>query len=82
MDSLLADISNFTRNLTESCHSVGPASAFDDERVLTSRGLVSLIQYSHYSLLATVEAIFNLGMLGRNDTSGTPILESFGSGIP
>ena len=30
------------------------------------------VQYSHYSLVATVEAIFNLGTLGRNDTSATP----------
>jgi hypothetical protein len=27
------------------------------------------MEYSHYSLLATVEAIFNLGTLGRNDTA-------------
>jgi hypothetical protein len=33
---------------------------------------MQLSQYSHYSLLATVEAIFNQGTLGRNDTSATP----------
>ena len=32
-------------------------------------GYVSHMEYSHYSLLATVEAIFNLGTLGRNDTA-------------
>jgi len=39
-------------------------------------------QYSHYSLLATVEAIFNLGTLGRNDTSATPMSDLFRGGIP
>jgi hypothetical protein len=29
------------------------------------------------SLLATVEAIFNLGTLGRNDTSATPMSDLF-----
>ena len=36
----------------------------------------------HYSLLATVEAIFNLGTLGRNDTSATPMSDLFRGGIP
>jgi hypothetical protein len=40
------------------------------------------VQYSHYSLLATVEAIFNLGTLGRNDTSATPMSDLFRGGIP
>src|SRR5437773_5700752 len=35
------------------------------------------VQYSHYSLPATVEAIFNLGTLGRNDTSATPMSDLF-----
>ena len=35
------------------------------------------VQYSDYSLLATVEAIFNLGTLGRNDTSATPMSDLF-----
>jgi hypothetical protein len=35
-----------------------------------------------YSLLATVEAIFNLGTLGRNDTSATPMSDLFRGGIP
>ena len=34
------------------------------------------------SLLATVEAIFNLGTLGRNDTSATPMSDMFRGGIP
>ena len=41
-----------------------------------------LSQYSHYSLLATVEAIFNLGTLGRNDTFATPMSDLFRGGIP
>ena len=40
------------------------------------------VQYSHYSLLATVEGIFNLGTLGRNDTSATPMSDLFTGGIP
>ena len=40
------------------------------------------VQYSHYSLLATVEGIFNLGTLGRNDTSATPMSDPFRGGIP
>ena len=39
-------------------------------------------QYSHSSLLATVEAISNLGTLGRNDTSATPMSDLFRGGIP
>jgi hypothetical protein len=35
-----------------------------------------------HSLLATVEAIFNLGTLGRNDTSATPMSDLFRGGIP
>jgi len=45
-------------------------------------GYVSEAQYSHYSLLATVEAIFNLGSLGRNDTSAAPMSDLFSGGIP
>ena len=39
------------------------------------------VQYSHYSLLATVEAILNLGTLERNDTSATPMSDLFRGGI-
>jgi hypothetical protein len=39
-------------------------------------------QDSHYWLLATVEAIFNLGTLGRDDTSATPMSDLFRGGIP
>ena len=35
-----------------------------------------------FPLLATVEAIFNLGTLGRNDTSATPMSDLFRGGIP
>jgi hypothetical protein len=38
--------------------------------------------YNPYSLPATVEAIFNLGTLGRNDTSATPMSDLFRGGIP
>lgn len=40
-------------------------------------GYTSPVTYSHYSLLATVEAIFNLGSLGRNDTTATPMTDLF-----
>lgn len=40
-------------------------------------GYVSHLEYSHYSLLATVEAIFNLGNLGRNDASATAMSDLF-----
>jgi hypothetical protein len=39
-------------------------------------------QYSHYSLLATVKAIFNSGTLGGNDTSAAPMSDLFRGGIP
>lgn len=45
-------------------------------------GYVSTVEYSHYSLLATVEAIFDLGSLGRNDTGATPMSDLFAQGIP
>jgi len=32
--------------------------------------------------IATVEAIFNLGTLGRNDTSAAPMSDMFRGGIP
>jgi phospholipase C len=35
---------------------------------------ISQVQYSHYSLIATIEAIYNLGNLGRNDASA-PIMQ-------
>jgi phosphatidylinositol-3-phosphatase len=34
-------------------------------------GAVSSTQYSHYSVLATIEKIFDLGNLGRNDAGAT-----------
>jgi phospholipase C len=37
-------------------------------------GYKSQIQYSHYSLLATLEAIYNLGNLGRDD-AGAPTMQ-------
>ncbi|MGI0069581.1 MAG: alkaline phosphatase family protein, partial [Nitrosopumilaceae archaeon] len=40
-------------------------------------GYSSSMQYTHYSLLATVENIFNLGNLGRNDSGAVPMSELF-----
>ena len=40
-------------------------------------GYVSHVEYSHYSLLATVEAIFNLGSLGRNDATASAMGDLF-----
>ena len=40
-------------------------------------GYVSQVQYSHYSLLATVEAIFNTGNLGRNDATASAMSDMF-----
>lgn len=45
-------------------------------------GYVSSREYSHYSLLATVEAIFGLGNLGRNDATANVMTDLFSSGIP
>ena len=39
----------------------------------TANGTVSERNYNHYSLLNLIESIFNLGNLGRNDASATPI---------
>ncbi len=41
------------------------------------QGYTSDVQYSHYSLLATVEAIFKLGSLGRNDAEAPPMTDLF-----
>jgi len=46
------------------------------------QGYVSTVQYTHYSLLATVEAIFGLGNLGRDDATATPMSDLFSSGFP
>jgi phosphatidylinositol-3-phosphatase len=40
-------------------------------------GYVSQVQYSHYSLLATVEAIFGTGSLGRNDATANVMSDMF-----
>ncbi len=47
-------------------------------------GYVSHVAYSHYSLLATVEAIFKTGGLGRNDATASPMddLFSASAGFP
>lgn len=41
------------------------------------QGFVSNIYYTHYSLLATVEMIFQLGNLGRNDSTATVMSDMF-----
>jgi hypothetical protein len=38
-----------------------------------ANGTISEQNYNHYSLLSLVESIFNLGNLGRNDATATPI---------
>jgi phospholipase C len=45
-------------------------------------GYVSHANYSHYSLLATVEAIFKLGNLGRNDATASVMGDLFTNGVP
>jgi phosphatidylinositol-3-phosphatase len=40
-------------------------------------GYVSSLEYSHYSLLATVESIFGLGTLGRSDSTASPMSDLF-----
>ena len=40
-------------------------------------GYVSQVPYSHYSLLATVEAIFKTGNLGRNDATASVMSDLF-----
>jgi phosphatidylinositol-3-phosphatase len=45
-------------------------------------GYTSHTSYSHYSLLATVEAIFNLGNLGRDDSGANTMADLFTRGIP
>jgi phospholipase C len=42
---------------------------------------VSHVAYSHYSLLATVEAIFNLGNLGRDDATANAMSDLFTNGV-
>ncbi|MHB8565686.1 MAG: alkaline phosphatase family protein [Nitrososphaerales archaeon] len=37
----------------------------------------STTYYTHFSLLATVEGIFNLGTLGRNDSTSSPMFDLF-----
>ncbi len=44
---------------------------------LVKNGYRSVTYYNHYSLLATVESIYSLGNLGRNDASATVISDIF-----
>jgi phospholipase C len=44
-------------------------------------GYASHAAYSHYSLLATVETIFKLESLGRNDSAASAMSDLFTNGI-
>jgi phosphatidylinositol-3-phosphatase len=44
---------------------------------LAKTGYASHVAYSHYSLLATVEAIFNLGNLGRDEAAASVMSDLF-----
>jgi hypothetical protein len=46
------------------------------------QGYLSNVPYSHYSLLATVEAIFRVGSLGRGDAKASPMVDLFTKGVP
>jgi hypothetical protein len=64
----------------ESVTSLGVAGSSCRSSAMTT--WIASKAFVHYSLLATVEAIFNLGTLGRNDTSATPVSDLFRGGIP
>jgi acid phosphatase len=49
---------------------------------LVKSGFTSHNPYNHYSLLATVESIFGLGNLGRNDATASPMSDLFTSSVP
>lgn len=40
-------------------------------------GYASQVQYSHYSLLATIETLLKVGNLGRNDAAASPMTDLF-----
>ena len=46
---------------------------------LVNSGFTSHNPYNHYSLLATIENIFGLGNLGRNDSTASPMSDLFTS---
>jgi phosphatidylinositol-3-phosphatase len=46
------------------------------------QGFTSDVYYTHYSLLATVEAILGVGNLGRNDATATVMSDLFTISIP
>lgn len=63
--------------------------SFDGGRVVclvvspfAKEGYASQNEYSHYSLLATVESIFGLGNLGRNDSSSAIMQDMFSIALP
>ena len=49
---------------------------------VVKRGFQTNVSYNHYSLLATVEANWNLPPLTANDTAATPMTEFFSTGGP
>jgi len=69
----------------EGATNLGP-SPLDGGRVVcllvspfAKQGYVSDVQYSHYSLLATAEALLKIGNLGRNDSTAAPMSDLFSS---
>lgn len=44
---------------------------------LAKSGFVSMGEYSHYNLLATIEKILNLGNLGKGDAQSRPMMDLF-----
>ena len=68
--------SGLASRMTVNCEVHFPTKGVNPRLSFGSRRLHS------WSLPATVEAIFNLGTLGRNDTSATPMSGLFRGGIP
>ena len=68
--------SGLRSRMTVNCEVHFPTEGVNPRRSFGSRRLHSC------SLLATVEAIFNMGTLGRNDTSATPMSDLFRGVIP
>jgi hypothetical protein len=60
----------------------GHLTSGDADEVKFRGGRDALGPGSRYSLLATVEAIINLGTLKRNDTSAPPMSDLVRGGIP
>jgi hypothetical protein len=48
----------------------------------TASGVTSETMYNHYSLTNLIESVFNLGSLGQNDASATPINDIWNGSAP